>query len=242
MYIDLMSQYTSLSVNIKLANILGLNIAVYWAELMNVYPRVIKKKEEELFNNDGYFDLDREYIKSRTTLSEEDQMLCDVALSKLDIVKVDPNNSCRIKIDIQKMYAYIVEDDPSVLKDIQKRAKVKRDDNSAVKREMIRRNLNAAISATDVDILSALRNWVDSLVEAKTFASKIVVETFQKNLISYTSDKQVQLKIIEIATIHAWADFAWAKNAFEKDYKGRSGTFIGKQQKQGTGIDTTSGF
>ena len=48
MWLDVMSQYNTLEVNIKLANVLGLHTAVYWAELMNVYARVVKKFRAEL--------------------------------------------------------------------------------------------------------------------------------------------------------------------------------------------------
>ena len=60
MYVELMSPYNYLQVNTKLANVLNLNCAVYWAELLNVYARVINKKRDELLDNQGYFDLDRE--------------------------------------------------------------------------------------------------------------------------------------------------------------------------------------
>jgi len=242
MYIDLMSQYNHLQVNIKLANILNLNTAVYWAELLNVYARVINKKKDEMLANGGFFELDRSYIAKRTTLSVDDQMLCDSMLEKLDIIGRDPNDSNLIRIDIQKMYALVVEDDPAAIRDIQKRAKLKRDDQTAVKREMIRRNLNAGIMESDADILEALKVWINAMVEAKTVITKPAVEVFQKNLNAYTDDKSVKLKIIEIATVHAWADFAWAKNCYEKDYRKANGTFIGTTPKPKIGIDPKSGF
>lgn len=242
MYVDLMSPYSQLTISKKLANILNLNCAVYWAELLNVYSRVIQKKKDEMIQNEGYFDLDRSYIQKNTTLSVEDQLACDAALQKLEIVFLHPENSNRIRIDMAKMFALILEDDPSVIKDLQKRAKIKRDDQTAVKREMIRRNLNAGIMESDADILEALKTWINSMVEAKTVITKPAVEVFQRNLNAYTDDKQVKLKIIEIATVHAWADFAWAKNCYEKDYKKSNGTFIGTPQKPKVGIDPNSGF
>jgi hypothetical protein len=44
MWLDIMSSYTTLPINIKLANMLGLDVAVYVAELLNIYPRVVVKK------------------------------------------------------------------------------------------------------------------------------------------------------------------------------------------------------
>lgn len=242
MYIDLMSQYNHLQVNIKLANTLNLNIAVYWAELMNVYARVVNKKKEETEQNDGFFQIDREYVKRRTTLSIEDQLVCDAALEKLGILAKkadDPNN---IAIDIKAMYALIVEDDATAIKEIQKKSKVKRDEAAAAKKEMLKANLIAAIEEDDVDILEALKTWISEVIEAKKPLSKVAVEVFQKNLHSYTDQKVVKLQLIEIATVHTWIDFAWAKNSYEKDYKKPIGTFISVDQKKKVGIDMNSGF
>ena len=55
MWLDIMSQYNTLQVNIKLANLLGLEVATYWAALMDVYARVVNKFKDELESNSGYF-------------------------------------------------------------------------------------------------------------------------------------------------------------------------------------------
>ena len=102
MLIDLMSAYKSQTFNIKLAHIVGLNVAVYWGELMNVYARVIDKKLDETIENEGFFDLDRDYITKRTTLSIEDQLVCDKALLQAGIVDYDGKNVNRIRIDLGK--------------------------------------------------------------------------------------------------------------------------------------------
>ena len=47
MWLDIMSQYNTLQVNIKLANLLGLEVATYWAALMDVYARVVNKFKDE---------------------------------------------------------------------------------------------------------------------------------------------------------------------------------------------------
>ena len=57
MWLDIMSQYNTLQVNIKLANLLGLEVATYWAALMDVYARVVNKLIEELETNSRYFEL-----------------------------------------------------------------------------------------------------------------------------------------------------------------------------------------
>ena len=73
MLLDIMSPYSYLQVNTKMISIFGLNVAAYWAELLNIYPRVIKKKKDEVIQANGYFTIDREYIKARTSLDLSEQ-------------------------------------------------------------------------------------------------------------------------------------------------------------------------
>jgi len=243
MYVDLMSPYGFLQVNIKLANMLGLEAAAYWAELLNVYPRVIRKKQDELFSNGGFFVIDREYVESRTTITKERQIELDKALERVGALHSDPNDPNRIKIDVESMYAVIVEDDPKAIKEIQKKAKTRRDDATKAKREGIRLNLRTALIEQDPEVLSAMQLWIDTLVDGKKFMSKPTVTAFQTNLNSYTQSKAAKLKIIEIATTNGYNEFAWAKQVYEKSYSKPIGTFIGSQTPNGSGkIDPNSGF
>ena len=73
------------------------------------------------------------------------------------------------------------------------------------------------------------------------FRSKAAVEIYQRNLNNYTDSKDVKIKILEIATTLAYHEFAWARDQYEKNYKG-NGTRIGVQQRQGNGIDPNSKF
>jgi len=241
MWLDIMSQYNTLQVNIKLANLLGLKTAVYWAELMNVYSRVISKKLDELHENDGFFELDRSYIAKRTTLSIDEQLEIDAGLAKLDVVytnQIDPN---LIRLDIEKLCAILVDDDPDMIKALQKKAKLKQADESAAKRGAVKVQLFSSILETDVDLLEAYKDWISMVVDSKKIINRKTVEVFQINLNSYTDSKQVKLKLLELAAIHAYNDFAWVRQLYEKDYKG-NGTFIGVSQKKGIGIDPNSGF
>ena len=241
MWLDIMSQYNTLQVNIKLANLLGLKTAVYWAELMNVYSRVISKKLDELHENDGFFELDRSYIAKRTTLSVDEQLEIDAGLAKLDVVytnQIDPN---LIRLDIEKLCAILVDDDPDMIKALQKKAKLKQADESAAKRGALKVQLFNSIRETDAAVLEAYKDWISMMIDSKKVINRKAVEVFQINLNSYTDSREVKLKILELAAIHAYVDFAWAKDLYEKNYKG-NGTFIGVNQKKNVGIDPNSGF
>lgn len=241
MWLDIMSSYTTLPINVKLANMLGLDVAVYVAELLNIYPRVVVKKKDELLENEGYFELDRTYITKRTTLSVEDQLRIDTGLNKLDILAYRENDLNWIKLDVEKLCSYLVEDDLKAIREIQRISKLHREDTAKAKKASVRLHLLAALSETDPDVLTAYKAWIDSMLEAKKPLTKAAVEIYQRNLNSYTDVKEVKIKILEIATTLAYHEFAWARVQYEKNYAG-NGTFIGVKQKKNGGIDPNSGF
>lgn len=241
MWLDVMSQYNTLEVNIKLANVLGLHTAVYWAELMNVYARVVKKFLPELEKNEGYFELDRHYVKERTTLEVDEQLEIDAGLSKLGVLATRENEPNWIKVDVQKFCAMLVDDNIDAIYEIQKISKLNRDDKARAKKFSVRINLMAALSETDSDVIEAYRNWIDSVLEAKKPLTKQGIEIYQRNLNNYTDNKQIKIKILEIAAMNTYVDFAWSMKIYEKDYA-RGGAFIGAKQKRTNGIDPNSGF
>lgn len=243
MYIDLMSPYGMLQINIKLANLLSLECATYWSELLNIYSRVVFKKKDELIQNNGFFELDREYITKRTTLSEDTQHTCDVALSKLNVITIDKTDNSRIKIDLEKMCALITEDDPKRISQIKQAAKLKRAEAAAAKRESMVKVLFNKIDSADKDIVNALQSWILSIIkEGKKYITPSGVTIFQKNLDEYTDRKDIKLKIIEIATVHGYTDFAWSKNIYEKDYARYMGASRTFPKINGTNVNTSMSF
>lgn len=241
MLIDIMSPYSYLQVNTKMISIFGLNVAAYWAELLNIYSRVIKKKKDEVIQADGYFTIDRDYIKSRTSLDLSEQAKCDKALVNVGALAVDPEKPDLICISLNRMMEILTEDDTAVILNIQKQAKAKKGSAAETKALMIRNNLKKAVVNADQELVVAYHTWIDSMMDSKKVLTKAAVEIFQKTVENYSTSKQVKLKIIEIATIHAWANADWAINSYSKDSK-KPGTFIGVQQKQNIGIDPNSVF
>ena len=241
MLLDIMSPYSYLQVNTKMISVFGLNVAAYWAELLNIYPRVIKKKKEEVSQANGFFTIDRDYIKSRTSLSLADQAKCDATLVNVGVLAVDENDSNRICISLKMMFEILSEDDQAEILAIQKKAKVKKASAAETKQAMIRVNLKKAITTTDTELQTAYHTWIDAILDSRNVLTKAAVEIFYKTVTEYSTAKAVQLKIIEIATVHAYRDANWAINIYSKDTK-KPGTFIGVQQKSNVGIDPNSVF
>lgn len=240
MYLDLISPYDNLSINLKLASLMNLNCAVYWAELLNVYSRVVKKKLDETLENDGFFDLDRTYVERRTTLPAETQLECDAAFAKLGVLTSDENDPNRIKLDVKKAISIIVEDDLSEIREIRKKTKLNRNDEKLAKRNGMYQALCRRLTEQDKDALEALKRWIGAMLDAKKPMNGTVVAVFQNALDSYTQDPKIKAQIADIAAIHAWPDFAWARDCFEKSYKNRNDSAI--RRIMAADVDMSSGF
>lgn len=242
MLLDIMSPYSYLQVNTKMISIFGLNVATYWAELLNIYSRVIKKKKDEVIQSNGYFTIDRDYIKQRTSLDTADQLKCEKALVNIGSLAVDEDNPNKICISLNRMFEILSEDDTAVILDLQKKAKSRKSGSSTeTKKFMISQNIKKAIVTADTDLRAAYDAWVEALVEGKGTLTKAGAEIFQRTVESYSTVKPIRLKIVEIATVHLYKDAQWAINMYERDSK-NTGTRIGVVQKQNTGIDPNSVF
>ena len=86
MVIDLFSPANYLIVNKEAIKTLGLNTAVYCSELSTIYKKVVTKKK--FVNDEKYFLVDRDYITKQTSLTDEDQLKCDLNLEKVNIIKI----------------------------------------------------------------------------------------------------------------------------------------------------------
>ena len=243
MLIDLMSQYNYINVSVKLIEVLGLQTAVYWSELMCVYARVINKKYDETVASNGFFDLDREYMSKRTGLTEPEQLLCDKSLIAIGAMCADQSDKNRISLDLRVMESVMTQDDPKELEKLAKLAKKKRSDAKATKQELIKRNLKSTVVEPDKEVAAAIFDWIDAIYEAGNFLTKPAVEAFVKTIDGFSDRKEVKLKVIELAMIHSYKDAAWAINMYKKDYKsnptffGTTATAVGT-----TAVDTDTAF
>ena len=95
MLIELLSYDNSLSFNIKLAHMIGLQGAVYIAILIEINSKAYRKGVLE----DDYFIVDRNWVTDKTTISEVEQLKLDQALSKLKLL----NTKSSIEVEISKL-------------------------------------------------------------------------------------------------------------------------------------------
>jgi hypothetical protein len=203
MYLDL---FDELRLNKRLIKLAGFEVAAYWAELQSILKQVVKKQTAD---EQGFFNLDRDYIERETTLTLTKQLKCDEKLIGLGVMMKDQTNPNRIAIAVNGMVAVITDEDTKKLK---KTTAVKKDEKAA-KIAGIKINMKKALLETDPELRAAYERWIDGMVDAANCRfTKAVVQLFEQTVTGYTTDKTTRLKIIEIATVNSYRDATWAIN------------------------------
>jgi hypothetical protein len=211
--LNLLNTNNYVSVNITLAKMFGLEAAIYCSELLNIYDKA--KRKDRLVNGDS-FKVDREYIEKRTTVSIDKQLEIDSIWQQINLVIKDKDNQDVIKIDTQ-LVANLIAGTNTSIQPVTINVPLPTSVSTQEKFEYIK----SQIKADDPDILQALKDWVDS---AKTHEKGknielVAVRIFQKNLNEYAKDdKELKLKLLEIAILHKHISFQWTINEYEKNY------------------------
>ena len=219
MLLDLMNSENYISFNIELAHKVGLESAVYCAELLNIYKKAYNKKK--LIDNE-YIKLDRNYIYDKTSLLIEDQLRCDLNLIKINLIKKNKDNPDVIKLDIQLLASIISSDDIKLKENIKELVTKKSPKGlKESSRQYMISELKNSIVCSNYELLTALRGWVDGVyANPKGFLSKQSIKLFQDTLNNYTQgDLDLALRIVNIATIQGYRDCQWAINSYEDDLK-----------------------
>lgn len=219
MFLDILNQNNYISYNITLAQIMGLEGAVYCSELLNIYKKAHSKNK---IIGDEYFKLDRKYVFQRTTISIEKQLEIDAKWEKIKLMFKHEDNPDIIKLDTQLIAGIIAGENVKLREDLSGYLNA---NISAIKTTKHKKRIDAlkeSIKCSDPKVLEALRNWVDAL-STYTKNSKVSeqsIEIFQDTLYRYTQgDTEKALIIIKIATVQKYPDCQWAINLYEKDQR-----------------------
>ena len=186
--------------NCKIAQLFGLNTAIYLSELMSINDKAIKKNKL----SDKYFDLKREYITERTTLSAEEQISIEKNLVKLGVLqKVDESSLMCVNIDT--LLSIMGTTDKSLIDNVKKVSKTK--NKRASKSECTKIALKASISVTNSELKQAYENWIDAVYDKQGWMSKTTVTVAEKTIDEFANHNlDIALKILEIATINGYRD------------------------------------
>ena len=203
MYLDL---FDELRLNKRLVKFAGFEVAAYWSELQSILKQVVKKQAAD---EQGFFILDRDYVEKETTLTVSKQLKCDEKLVSLGVMMKDEVNPNRLAIAVNGMVEVITNEDTNKLK---KTGAVKKDEKAA-KIAGMKVTMKKALVETDTDLRCAYERWIDGMIDAANCRfTKAVVQLFEKAVTEYTTDKNIRLKIIEIATVNSYRNAEWAIN------------------------------
>ena len=231
MYLDL---FDELRLNKRLIKLYGFEVAAYWAELQSILKQVVKKSTAD---ERGFFTLDRDFMERETTLSVAKQLKCDETLVAMGVAMKDPENPNRLAISVENMIEIITNEDTKKLK----KTKAVQKDEKAAKIAGIKANMKKAILETDYNTRLAYERWVDGMVDAQNCKfTKAVVQLFEKTITEYTQDRDLRIKIIEIATTNSYKDATWAINRVYNPGKFTSPATKLPEQKICTGVSDTT--
>ena len=227
MLMDLFSQRNFISINLKLIKLFGINAAVYLTELCTIMEKATAKSK--LIEN-KYFKLDRKFIVNKLALSMEDQLLIDSSLMAINLLQKQVDNPDNIYIDTNLLINLIAEDNIKLIDDLSKKLQVKSLRSSKEsQRQQLKNNLKNNIKCSNYELLTALRNWVDSIyAKPNGFLSQTAITKFQNTLNNYTQgDLDLALRLVEIASIQGYKDCQWAIEVYERDQKFKAAKKLG---------------
>lgn len=218
MYLDLLCDNNYINVNIKFMKLVGIETAVYFAEILNIIREVVRKKK---FNEQGFFKLDRKYIESRTTLDAEAQYDCDVVLTKLLVLSADPANLDMVRVDLEEFAKILVDDNMKGISSEKKKLKVTASDRAEQKRAGMAATFRKIIIEQynlGEELTQAFCDWSDTIITtAKRPLNKVILDTFINKVLQYSDNLAERLEVISTATVSGWTNADWAINGIRRN-------------------------
>lgn len=216
MLIDLLNSANYIMVNRDAIKILGLIVAVYCSELLNIYKKAVEKKK---LIDEKAFKIDRGYIQRQTSISIEDQLACDQKLRSVGILQIAKEDPDIVIFDVEVFASLLSSQDVKLLSSVSINVNKKVNGTKQAQRDRQILQLKESIVCDNYEVLVALRDWIDSVMANPTkFLSKQQVALFKQKLDDYCGkDTKKMLSVIEIATARQYMDCAWAIKAFEQE-------------------------
>lgn len=216
MLIELLSMSNYGHYNVKIAQLIGLEAAVYLSQLLDINEKAIRKEKTD----NEHFILDREYITSRTTISEKDQLNIDKTLIKLGILSVAEDNANMLQVNLAALTSILMEPDKQLTQAIKRVATAStRNAQKQAKTEAMITKLKEKVITTNPDLRKAYFTWIDAVHEHGGFMTQQGVISGQAELDKFTDrNLDMALKILEIAAVNGYRDIMWAINNYKTNY------------------------
>lgn len=182
---------------------------------MNINDKAIRKNKL----NDNYFKLKREYITSRTTFSEKEQLEIEKNLLKLGILEKGKDEN-DLSLNITTLTTLLMSTDEQLIDNVKKLTKIKNRSGRATKAEAIKTELKNNITVTNDELYDAYCNWIEAVYDKEGWMSKQAVISAQATVDDFSKrDLDVALRLLEIASINGYRDIQWAINVYQKEHK-----------------------
>ena len=219
MLIDIISTSNYNSYNIKLANMFGLDCAVYLNELINICEKAVRKDKI----TDCFFDVDRSYVESRTTIKETSQISLDEKLEKVGIVSRKKDCPNRIKIDLVLLTNIMSSEDEDLKNGLVKLVELKGKKQKPTKQEKIAQDLKDFVNTGNTVLDDFMRDWVDSVISKQGWLSKSAIIDCQEKINAFAfPDINKAIEVVKIAAVNGWRDVSWAINKYKESHKGEN--------------------
>ena len=216
MLIDLLSTSNNINFNIKIAEVIGLHPAIYISELMNINGKAIRKTKT---NNDNSFILDREYMKSRTTLDSDEQLEIEKNLTKIGILEKPSEDTDCLILNINVLTTLLMSEDEELISNVKNLEKLKKKSSRVTKADAIKNSLKENIVTTNPELRAAYCEWIDAIYAKQNYMSKkcvieaqSVVDNFSQRILD------VALRVVDLATIHSYRDMNWAITKYNQEH------------------------
>lgn len=216
MLIDLLSTSNNICFNIKVAEVIGLHPAIYLSELMNINDKAIRKTKTD---SDNSFKLDREYMRSRTTLDENEQLDIEKNLIKIGILEKPSDDVNCIILNINVLTTLLMSEDEELISNIKNLEKIKKKNTRTTKADAIKLNLKENIVTTNPELREAYSEWIDAIYAKQGYMSKKCVIEAQSVVDNFSQrNLDVALRVVDLAAIHSYRDMTWAINKYNTEH------------------------
>ena len=217
MLVDVISLQNYQAYNVPLANKIGLSNSIYLSVLIDLF-QIASQNGATI--DDDYFWIDREYVKSRTTFTIEEQLKFEDTLLHMGFIRMSADKKY-IRVDLNMVIGISTTTNEDVINcfDV-----VRQQANKSSKKESILRAVSRKINSNyPGNIQEALKDWLSTIADKYGYVNNAMIDNAQKILdnIIWTDLKRAE-ETIKIATLQAYRDMTWACTRYDELHKNDS--------------------
>ena len=220
MLLDILSKDSYGSYNRKIAQVLGIEQAVYVEELLYICRKAIKKSKVDKYN---YFKVDRNYIREQTSITAAKQRELDQQLANVGVVSVATEDKDILCLNTTQLAAIITDESKTAIQDIKINLGAVRQTAATkeTKKQQQIESLKALVTVGNKQLNAAFKEWIDGvMVRPDAFLSERSVSSFIEKVMTYShGDVNIALLVVDIAANNGWRDPVWAIEQYERSQK-----------------------